>query len=564
MIVVKRFIIMGLAILLLANCQTFENLSPSVSLRGIWVQARSVITEEDVDTVVQKAEQGGFEQIFVSVFGTGTTIYPSAVAEQDDDVLPGLDPLAYLIEQAHEKGIQVHAWFEVGRIANSRGESVVIEAHPDWGLVGPEGQTMPWLNFTHPEARVFIGDMVMEVVARGVDGVHFDYLRYPDSAWGFDEYSTSAFNSQHDFDLNELRYHDLPAYGWFEGNALLQPLNAQVLARFSNGIPAILLNEYGSGRALLLNWKAAQRTTAVGTTVLNRAIEAFLGEGSQIAILRSETTIAEYGNEAFDATVDWIDSLGWGWVEVPSEEVAALDPGSVLILPYVYLFTESEAAQLASFVSNGGSAIFVDGPTPSMELSDMRAVTGMLPLRNHFEERLQMTASMEHPLLPVSGRSEDLRTAEARNEQWYAFREAGINSLLAEVYQRVKAEHPDVVVSVTITSDQTQAQWDSLQDWQTWLDEGYIDILIPRAYEDTPQQVRATLKDWAPAARRHDQLTYGLITYVEEDGEAAPKPPEQLIAEIEIVADSRSNGFMIFDLDRLSPEQLDALANLKR
>lgn len=563
MIVVKRVIIMGLAILLLANCQTFENLSPSVSLRGVWVQTRSVITEEDVDTVVQKAEQGGFEQIFVSVFETGTTIYPSAVAQQNDDVLPGLDPLAYLVEQAHGKGIQVHAWFEVGRIANSRGESAVIEAHPDWGLVGPEGQSMPWLNFTHPEARVFIGDMVMEVVARGVDGVHFDYLRYPDSAWGFDDYSVGAFNSQHDFDLNDLRYPDLPAYGLFEGNALLQPLHAQVLARFSNGIPAILLNEYGSGRALLLNWKAAKRTTAVGTTVLNRAIEAFLGEGSQIAILRSETTIAEYGDESFDATVDWIDSLGWEWVEVPSEEVAALDPGSVLILPYVYLFTENEAAQLAAFVSNGGSAIFIDGPTPSMDLSDMRAVTGMLPLRNHFEERLQLSASMEHSLLPASGRTGDLRTAKRRNEQWYTFREAGINSLLAEVYQRVKAEHPDVVVSVTITSDQTQAKWDSLQDWQTWLDEGYIDILIPRAYEDTPEQVRATLKDWAPAARRHDQLTYGLITYVEEEGEAAPKPPEQLIAEIEVVADSRSNGFMIFDLDRLSPAQLDALANLE-
>ena len=174
MIVVKRVITMGLAILLLANCQTFEELSPGIQLRGVWVQAESVLTEEAADAVIQKAEQGGFKQIFVGVFETGTTIYPSAVAQQDDDVLPGLDPLTYLVERAHEKGIQIHAWFEVGRIANRRGESAVIEAHPDWGLVGPEGQRMPWLNFTHPEARVFIGAMVMEVLARGVDGIHFD------------------------------------------------------------------------------------------------------------------------------------------------------------------------------------------------------------------------------------------------------------------------------------------------------------------------------------------------------------------------------------------------------
>ncbi len=561
---VKRYVlILGAAILLLASCAPQGQIPRSISLRGAWVQAQSVLTEEDIEAIVEKAERGGFKQIFVGVFENGTTIYPSAVATQDGEVEIGFDPLAYIVQKAHEKGIQVHAWFEVGRVANGKGESAVIDAHPDWGLVGPEGQTMPWLNFTHPAARAFISDMVMEAVARGVDGIHFDYTRYPDSTWGFDEYSITAFNREHDFDLNELRYSALPVYGHFEGNALLQPVTAEVLARFSNGIPAVLLNQYGNGNALILNWNAAERTTAVGTEILNRAIEAFLGQGSQVSILRSETTIAEYGSDSFDATIDWVDSLGLNWAEVSSADVAGLDLTSVLLLPNVYLFSEAEAAQLAAFVSNGGSAIFIDGPTPSMELSDIRAVTGMLPLRNHFEARLQMTASVDHPLLPVSGRSEDIDTARTRNKQWFTFREAGINSLLSDVYEQVKAQHPDVLVSVTITSDQTQAQSDSLQNWQTWLDEGYIDILIPRAYEDTPKQVRATLKDWSSAARKYRRLTYGLIVYVENDGEAVSKSPEQLLEEINVVADSESNGYMIFDLDRLNAAQLNILANVE-
>lgn len=563
MTVLRRVLLAGLALFLLIGCQPVGNPSPGVALRGAWVQAKAVTTEEDANTVLEKAEQAGFEQIFVGVFETGTTIYPSAVAEQNKDVLPGLDPLVYLVEQAHQKGIQVHAWFEVGRVANRRGESAVIEAHPDWALVGPEGQTVPWLNFTHPEARAFIREMVMETVARGVDGIHFDYLRYPDPYWGFDQYSLSAFRSEHDFDLNELRYPDLPAYGLFEGNALLHPANAQVLARFSNGFPAILLNEYGAGSTLILNWQAAERNVALGSSLLQRAIEMFLGEGKQIAILRSETTIARYGDDAFSTTVEWVRSLGWDAVEVAAQQVAQLEAGSVLILPYVYLFTESEAEGLATFVSDGGHAIFIDGPTPSMGLEDLQEVTGMRPLRKHFDQPLQITVSREHPLLPISGRSESLRTAKARYQQWYAFREAGINSLLQEVYQQVKAEHPEVVISVTITSDQEQAKWVSLQAWQTWLEAGYIDVLIPRAYEDTPEEVRRTLQEWARVSRKYDRLTYGLIAYTDEDGEVIPKDPELLMAEIDAVAETRSNGFMIFDLDRLSPAQLDALANLE-
>jgi uncharacterized lipoprotein YddW (UPF0748 family) len=563
MTVLRRLLLAGLALFLLASCQPFGNTSPGVMLRGVWVQAKAVTTEDDANAVLEKAEQAGFEQIFVGVFETGTTIYPSAVAEQNEDVFYGFDPLAYLVEQAHQRGIQVHAWFEVGRVANHRGKSAVIEAHPDWAMVGPEGQTVPWLNFTHPEARAFVREMVMEAVGRGVDGVHFDYLRYPDHYWGFDEYSLSAFRSEHDFDLNELRYPDLPAYGLFEGNALLHPDSAQVLARFSNGFPAILLNEYGAGSTLILNWQAAERNIALGSSLLQRAIETFLDEGRQIAILRSETTIARYGDDAFSATVEWVRSLGWDAVEVSAPEMAEMEAGSVLILPSVYLFTESEAAGLAAFVSNGGHAIFIDGPTPSIGLEDLQEVTGMRPLRKHFEQPLQITASTEHPLLPMSGRSETLRTAKARHQQWYAFREEGINSLLEEVYKEVKAEHPEVIISVTITSDQEQAKMVSLQAWQTWLEEGYIDVLIPRAYEDTPEEVRRTLQEWARVTRRYDRLTYGLIAYTDEDGEVIPKDPEYLLAEIDAVADTRSNGFLVFDLDRLSPAQLDALANLE-
>jgi hypothetical protein len=440
---------------------------------------------------------------------------------------------------------------------------VVIEEHPDWALVGPDGQTMPWLNFTSPEVRKFVSDLVMEAAARGVDGVHFDYTRYPGAEWGFDDYSIRTFNEGHDFDLGELRYADLPAYGQFEGNALLFPTSAEVLARFSNWFPAVLLNQYGRGQALILNWQAAQRKTAVGSEILDRGIERFMQEGGRLYLLHSEMTIAEYGDGAFDRTVEWLNDKGLDHMEILPEEIDLLEPESVLILPQVYLFSKRDATQLANFVEAGGGAIFIDSPTPSMNLEDLRAVTGMRPERKHFESWLLLTPETSHPLLPVSSRTDQIQFYEARNEEWSAFRKEGINTLLREIQLRIKKENPDVLVSVTITSDQRQAMQENLQDWQAWLDEGSIDMLIPRAYEETTDGLRNTLERWSSVSEEYDLLTYGLIAFLEDGEDEKQKRPQQLAREISMVISSGSNGFMIFDLDRMTDAQLRMLANLE-
>jgi len=548
--------------LLSSSCVPLKSDIPEVQLRGVWVQGKSVLTKDAIDTVIQRAQAGGFKQIFVGVFGSGTTLYPSQFTQQNDDVEAGFDPLAYLVEAAHSHSIEVHAWFAVGRVANNRGRSVVIEEHPDWGLVGPDGKTMPWLNFTRPEARKFISDVMMEAVARGVDGIHFDYTRYPSEEWGFDDYSIQLFNEQHDFDLNELRYGDLPAYGQFEGNALLFPSTAEVLAEFSNGFPAVMLNEYGDGQVLILNWQAGQRKTSIGGEILKRGIESFLQDGKDVYILKSETTIAEYGEQTLTSVASWLEDLGWDAVEVTLPEVHTLNAGSVLVLPYVYLISEPEAAQLEQFVKAGGQAIFIDSPTPSMSLSDLRKLTGMQPIRKYFNSWLLMTARGEHPLVPVSERSDDINLYKERNKQWIEFRESGIDTLIKDFYTRVKAEHSNLVVSVTITSDQAQAAQENMQDWQTWLDQSYIDVLIPRAYEDAPGDVQEVLGSWSDNVKAFGRMTFGVIAYTEDGDEEIPKVPSQLLKEIELVLNADSNGFMVFDLDRMSEEQLKAVANI--
>ena len=547
-------------------------------LRGTWVQGRSIRTKDlkglrsKIDEVLRRATTGDFNAIFVSVFSDGRTAYRSQLAERRegigpvDKVEPGFDPLAYLVREAHGRNIQVHAWFAVGRIGDEEG-SPILGQHPDWGLVGPEGQRIAWLNFARPEARQFMSDLMLEVVeGYGVDGVHFDYTRYPGPEWGFDAYSLEVFTKQYGLDLNQLRYSELPAYGLFEANVLGSPASAQVLATFANGLPAVTINSYGKGEVIVLNWKANQRMVAAGGEILQRSLRRLLAADGEVYLLRSETNGKEYGYEGFLAGLEWLRDLGWAPIKVSDQvgpvgkKVPDLSPDSVLVMPNIYLISKKTADRLADFVSRGGGVIFIDGPTRSIGLEEMQAMTGMTKRGGYFKEWTLMTAAGEHPLIPNSQRGGDLRTYHKWDARWKEFRKQSINALIEDVFRRVKAKDSEATVSVTITSDQEQAAQEDLQDWRAWLEGGYVDLLIPRVYIDDLEALTLALGEWGPVVQDHDRLTFGLIVFVDQDGSEEPKPPGQLLTEIEMVQAAGSNGLMIFDLDRMSDEQLQAMS----
>ncbi|WP_428837696.1 glycoside hydrolase family 10 protein [Streptomyces olivaceiscleroticus] len=95
---------------------------------------------------------------------------------------PGWDPLGCALREAHERGLELHAWFNPYRIANHADPSKLIATHParlhpDWVLsYGGKLYYNPGL----PEVRAFVLDAIMDAVRRyPVDGVHFDDYFYP-------------------------------------------------------------------------------------------------------------------------------------------------------------------------------------------------------------------------------------------------------------------------------------------------------------------------------------------------------------------------------------------------
>ena len=94
---------------------------------------------------------------------------------------PPWDPLAFAVQQAHERGIELHAWFNPYRAAYSRDTAVaathVSRTHPE--LVRQYGRFL-WMDPGDPEVRRLSIRAIVDVVKRyDVDGVHIDDYFYP-------------------------------------------------------------------------------------------------------------------------------------------------------------------------------------------------------------------------------------------------------------------------------------------------------------------------------------------------------------------------------------------------
>src|SRR5215203_845165 len=91
------------------------------------------------------------------------------------------DPLKFIIEEAHKRGILVHAWFNPYRAYHSAAKTVsenhISKRRPD--LVRKYGNYL-WLDPSDEEVQKYSLSVILDVVRRyDVDGVHFDDYFYP-------------------------------------------------------------------------------------------------------------------------------------------------------------------------------------------------------------------------------------------------------------------------------------------------------------------------------------------------------------------------------------------------
>lgn len=97
---------------------------------------------------------------------------------------PGYDPLAYAVEEAHKRGLEMHAWvnpFRYEVTAGSYGNADIRAEHPDWIISYSNGSyNGTILDPGIPEVRQYVTNVIMEMVNNyDIDGMIWDDYFYP-------------------------------------------------------------------------------------------------------------------------------------------------------------------------------------------------------------------------------------------------------------------------------------------------------------------------------------------------------------------------------------------------
>ena len=140
--------------------------------------------------VLDRAQALGLNALILQVRPAGDALYPSTLepwseyltGEQGRAPVPAYDPLAFWIEQAHRRAIELHVWFNPYRARHSSAKSPLAAPHlgvRQPALVRKYGD-MLWMDPGEPAAAAHTLAVIADVVSRyDVDGVHIDDYFYP-------------------------------------------------------------------------------------------------------------------------------------------------------------------------------------------------------------------------------------------------------------------------------------------------------------------------------------------------------------------------------------------------
>ena len=146
--------------------------------------------QAEIIAILERAHELNLNALILQVRPSADAIYPSTLepwseflsGAQGKPPTPFYDPLQMWIDEAHRRGIELHAWFNPYRAQHTAAKSALSSMHianTNPAIVKAYGGFL-WMDPGEPQAAQRTLDVILDVVRRyDIDGVHIDDYFYP-------------------------------------------------------------------------------------------------------------------------------------------------------------------------------------------------------------------------------------------------------------------------------------------------------------------------------------------------------------------------------------------------
>lgn len=186
-------------------------------LRAVWIATvsnidfpskpalKSDLQKEEFIRLADMHKLNGMNALVVQIRPATDAFYPSPyepwsqwlTGRQGEPPVPYYDPLQFMIDETHKRGMEFHAWMNPYRaVFNINGSSIapshVTHVHPEWFLTYGDKK---YFDPGNKDAQKYVTAVVRDVVSRyKIDAIHLDDYFYPYRIAGKEFPDWASFN----------------------------------------------------------------------------------------------------------------------------------------------------------------------------------------------------------------------------------------------------------------------------------------------------------------------------------------------------------------------------------
>lgn len=231
--------------------------SPATEVRAVWLttnygldwpknRTSTDIQRQELIKMLDNLKKYNFNTVFFQTRTRGAVLYKSSIepmasviARYDNYAKSDFDPLTFVIEECHKRGIECHAWIvtyplggnaHVKSLGNQsitkKNRSICIPYKGEW-----------FLDPGNPKTDDYLLSIVKEIVSNyNIDGIQFDYIRYPNNNNKFpDHYTYTRFGrgkSLSDWRRENITRFVSRAYDWIKSVKPWVQVSSSPLGRY--------------------------------------------------------------------------------------------------------------------------------------------------------------------------------------------------------------------------------------------------------------------------------------------------------------------------------------------